>query len=555
MSAQATWEEAAVDTVASWRDMVRGSVGSNVLAGVTVAFVALPLNLALAMACGLPPVAGVVTGVLAGVLAGMLGGARLQISGPEVALAPLTFEIVTRHGVSGLMVATFLAGIFQLLLGAARMGRFIHAIPRPVVGGFLAAVGLLVLDGQLPKLLGMDGVRQLSAVAPAQWLGHADAVSLALGAVVMGCFALLPKLDARIPGALVGLALVGGATALTGAHLPMVGTLQLSGLRLAFPDFTSVNLAALLPEAVALALLASIDSLLSAVSVDAVTRGPRHRPDQELVAQGLANMASSLLGGMPVAGAVVRSMAAVQAGATTRLASVVHAGALALLVLIAAPFVARLPLTALAGILLVVGVRLVRVGELATLWRLSRLEALAFVVTAVSIVVDDFVAGVITGLGVSLLHFAVQHSRPTLHRRELPHLPGVTVVEVHGPIFFASHAQLESLFQLAKERHLVLDLRGVPMVDVTGADALRSLVERLAARQLHVQVVGALPPVRQKLEAVGLNHALHGGRIYDDLAAALADAFPDTKPPTEQPSPGDAFRLSAVQSPPLHPIP
>lgn len=516
------------ETWASWQEMVapRG-VGPNVLAGLTVAFVALPLNLALALACGLPPASGIVTGVLAGLLAGLFGGSKLQVSGPEVALAPLTCEIVLRHGVKGLFVATFLAGVLQVALGALRLGRFIHAIPRPVVGGFLAAVGLLVLDGQLPKLFGLEGVKQLSHASIGDLLGRVDAPSVLLGVVVMACFALLPKAHPRIPGALVGLVLVGAATMVTGARLPMVGKLDLTSFSPALPPFADVNLRALMPEVIALALLASIDSLLSAVSVDAVTDGPRHDPNQELVVQGLCNMASSAVGGMPVAGAVVRSMASVQAGATTRLASVSHALALAALVLLAGSAVANLPLTGLAGILVVVGARLIRVRELLELWRLARLEALAFAATVVAILAEDFVVGVAVGLVVSLAHFAAELSRPSFREREA--VPGkVSVVEVHGPIFFASHSRLERLAAQRPDSALVLDLSEVTLVDATGVEAMIGVAERLASRGIRVLVAGARPEVAERLSAAGAFRVMHGGCNHEDVDAAIR-ALPSTE--------------------------
>ncbi len=520
---------AAVETFGSWRDMVRGgTVINNVLAGVTVAFVALPLNLALAMACGLPPAAGIITGVLAGVVAGLFGGSRLQISGPEVALAPLTYEIVSRHGVKGLMVATFFAGLLQLGFGAARFGRFVHSIPRPVIGGFLAAVGVLVLDAQLPRLLGLPAdVRLLSAVAPHDAFVRTDWVSLVLGVVVMACFVLMPRLSPRVPGALVGLTVVGVAIWLMGASLPTVGSLELSGLHFTLPAFGEIELGALLPEALALALLASIDSLMSAVSIDVVTKAKRHGSEQELMAQGVANVLSSLVGGMPVAGAVVRSMASVQAGATTRLASISHAGALLVMLLVAAPLVGSLPLTGLAGILVVVGMRLLNWRELRFIWRASPFEALAFVVTAASILAGDFVQGVATGLVVSLVHFAVQHSRLALNsQRPLAtgslSLEATTIVEIQGPIFFGSHGQLEALAQPEGRQTLILDLRSVPMVDLTGADALRGLIERLGARGTRVLAVGAKPEVAARLADVGVVPVLFGRRLFDGVDAALA---------------------------------
>ncbi len=533
----------------------RKGVVDNALAGVTVAFVALPLNLALALACGLPPVMGLVTGVVTGVLAGMLGGSKLQITGPEVALAPLTLEIVSQHGLKGLFAATFLAGLLQIAGGLLRVGRLVHAIPRPVVGGFLAAVGLLVFDAQLPRLLGLPAdVKLMSSVAPHQALLMADWASVALGAVVIGSFVLLPRASPRIPGALLGLAAVVVALSLTGATLPTVGAVDLRSLQVALPALGDVDLWALAPEAVALALLCSIDSLLCAVSLDTMTRSARHRSDQELVAQGLANVAASLIGGMPVAGAVVRSMAAVQARATTRLVTVVQSLTLLLLMLLAAPLVAAVPLTGLAGILLVVGYRLVKWQELLLLWRISRFEAAAFVATAVSILVGDFVSGVATGLIVALLHFAVQHSRLALSARTGATRQGAavhatTIVEIDGPIFFASHTQLEALVQREGRGNLVLDLRTVPMVDVTGADALNAVIDRLAVQGTRVLAVGARDGVARQLTELGVVKRLFGARLFPSVDAALDELHRAERAAAQplEPSAAPRFQLNVTQ--------
>lgn len=523
--------------------MFTKGVMNNVLAGVTVAFVALPLNVALAMACGLPPAAGLMTGILAGVLCGFVGGAKLQISGPEVALAPLTFEIVSRFGVKGLFVATFLAGCFQFVFGALKLGRLVQALPRPVVGGFLAAVGVLVLDAQLPRLLGLSrDVRLLSDIAPHAALQSFQGTSLVLGVVVMVCFIFLPRLSPRVLGALIGLVLVSGAIFVTGAQMPTVGSVELTDFRIALPAFHDVDLKALVPEALALALLASIDSLMSAVSLDGVTKGPRHRSEQELMAQGLANVVSSLVGGMPVAGAVVRSMAAVQAGATTRLTSITHAAALLALLLVAGPLVATLPLTGLAGILVVVGYRLINWRELLFVWRLSRFEALAFVVTAVSILVGDFVEGVATGLVVALVHFVLQHRQLGLRSKQgAPigsSLESTVIVEVQGAIFFASADQLDALTEHDPRHALVLDLRRVPLMDLTGAGALRSLIETLNAKKARVLLVGSNAEVSSLLKELGVIEMLCGKQIFDTIDAALQAAHDDASraPPRSSPS-------------------
>jgi SulP family sulfate permease len=372
------------------------SLGANVLAGLVTALVAIPLNVALAIACGLPPSAGLASGAVAGVVGALFGGARLQVTGPEVALAPLSFAIVAAHGLSGLAVATLLAGVLQLAFALLRVGKLVHLVREPVVAGFLTAVGLLVLDAQLPRLAGAEeGIRGLASLATSA-RGHVP--TLLVGAVCIAVAVLAPRIHPRIPGPLV--ALVVGIVAVA-VGVPGVATVE--PVAAAFPlprlpQLAQVDILRLLPSAVALAALASLDSLLCAASIDQRLGGPRFRSDQELAAQGVANILSSFFGGMPVAAAIVRSAAAVDAGATTRLAPLVQSIALALVLVALGPFLGAVPLVALAAVLIVVGAKLIALRSWLDAWRRSdRLAATATVVTTLGILFVDFIVGVAAG--------------------------------------------------------------------------------------------------------------------------------------------------------------
>jgi sulfate permease, SulP family len=500
------WRTSARLTLGSLRGMFdRSTVPANIGAGITVALVALPLNLALAIACGLPASVGLVTGIVGGVVGTFLGASRFQVTGPEVALAPITLEIVSRHGFDGLLAVTFMAGLMQIALGALRVGRLVHAIPVPVIGGFLAAVGWLVLDSQLPRLLGLPSeVGLLSGVRDATLLGQISAPSVLLGSVVIATLLLLPRVGRRIPAHLVGVAIAVGSVVWLGLRLPTIPPIEGVLPRPGLPRFGDLDIIALLPEAAALALLASIDSLLCAVSVDARTGSERTRSDQELVAQGVANLGSACFGGMPVAAAVVRSMALVEAGASSRLAPLVQSVLLGVVLVALAPFVSVVPIVALAAILLVIGVRLINVRQLFELWHLSRFEAAVFLITAVSIVVTDFVTGVITGTVAALAHFARQQ-RLALRPREggrshaetrLPqtaHLSGKLagrIVRLEGPLFFGSQDRIEeALLSRSLETELIVDLTSVSSIDVSGAMALAASLERAAERGVHVHLL------------------------------------------------------------------
>lgn len=516
-AASSYWRDSARLTAGSLGAMLdRRSVWPNVAAGITVSLVALPLNLALALACGLPPSVGLVSGAVGGVIGALFGASRLQITGPEVALAPITLAIVARHGFEGLLAVTFMAGMMQIALGVLRVGRLVNAIPIPVIGGFLAAVGLLVFDSQLPHVLGLAGdARLLSDIRDPAVLRGMGLAPIALAALVIAMLIVLPRVNRHIPPHLVAVVASVAAVLWLGLDVPTIEPIAAAFPAPALPSFSGLDLLALVPEAIALALLASIDSLLCAIAVDTRTRGERTRSDQELVAQGLANLGCACFGGMPVAAAVVRSVAALEAGATTRLASLVQAALLAIVLVVLAPLVSYVPLVALAAILLVIGYRLINVRQLAELWQVSRFEAVVFLITAFSIVTTDFVTGVVMGTIAALAYFARQQ-RLAMCPRDLrvsadsataygrpaeiadtglfPSGPIRRVLRFEGPLFFGSQDKVESaIAELDAEDELMLDLSHVSTVDVSGAIALAASLERLSQSgvQVHVLTRGA----------------------------------------------------------------
>ena len=554
----AYWRLSAQRTLTSCRAMFeRRSMGTNISAGITVALVAIPLNLALAIACGLPPAAGLVTGAVAGILGAFLGASPYQITGPEVALAPITLAIVTEHGFPGLIAVTFLAGLMQIAFGVLRLGGIVNAIPVPVIGGFLAAVGLLVFDSQLPRLLGLPPeLKLLTDIRDPATLSQIAPAVLAVGVVVIAVLVILPRHIERLPAPLVAVAIATAPILLFEAPLPTVTAIESAIPMLTLPTFALADLTSLLPSAAALALLASTDSLLCAVSVDARKGGERTRSDQELVAQGLANMASACVGGMPVAAAVVRSVTAIEAGATTRLASLVQSVVLGLVLVVLGGLVAYVPLVALAAILLVVGARLVQVHQLRTMWRLARFEALVFVATAVAILVADFVIGVVAGVVASLGYFAHQQrlalgqAAGRQDRSEAIEAveaiecspAAMSTVRLAGPLFFGSQDRVAELVsKIVSSGRAVLDVSGVTTVDTSGALALGRAINELTERGVEVRVWG-LDRV-DPLVTWGIEHASDSDEGLD--LASGSGAFGDV---TEEDS--DAESTSSLLSGP-----
>jgi SulP family sulfate permease len=535
MTFAAIWAGHFRDTLRSYREVrAPGVVSIDVGAGLAVACIALPLNLALAIACGLPASVGIVTGAVAGLVAGAMGSARLQVTGPEIALAPVSYEIVQRHGIQGLIAATFLAGLLQILLGLAGVGRLFSTVPRPVVAGFMTAIGVIVLSTQIPKMLGLE-VRSLADVARApSVLLSARPLAIVLGGVVIATMLLLPRVTKRIPAPLAALALVAGAVAFVGPTLPAIGDVKVSVSLPKLASFAQLDLVRLLPEAFALAALASLDSLLSAAAIDAMSERSRHAPDHELVAQGIANIASAAVGGMPVAGAIVRSSAALQAGARTRLAVLVQSVALLALAIVGAAITRTIPLAALAAVLVVVGLRLIDVRGLVRLARVSRFEAGVFLATVIGIVVTDFVAGVLLGMVAALIHFAHNTGQLSVNMRVLSerrsNAPEVHVASIEGAVFFGSHTGLAGAVHLDElPRVLVVDLSRVAFVDSTGARALRDLVASARVRGARVLLV-ANESIARVLEHGEVVAASDEGRTFASVREAVATIEDDRSP-------------------------
>jgi sulfate permease, SulP family len=508
----------------------RETVLGDLSAALTVTMVALPLNLALAVACGLPPHAGLVSAAIGGALGALLGGSRFQITGPEVALAPMTLAIASAHGPSGLMIATVISGVLQLVLAALRWGGLVRAVPRAVVGGFMAAVGILVLDTQLPRLLGLEDVSRLSSLRSLDellaHLGDTSFAAVAIGTLVVILFVAATRGPRWLPAPLLALSAGVGLTAILDLPVQRIEPIAGASIWPELPSLARVDWLALLPSAVALALLSSLDSLLCAVSIDGRT-GERHHSDQELFAQGVANIATGLLGGMPVAAAVVRSVVAVESRARTRLAALAQSGMMMVVVLALGAHLDHIPLAALAGVLLVVGAKLVRLDELRALAVLSRGEAAVFVATAIAILALDFVEGVVVGVALSLALLSRQ-LRDTLRARVAPS-HGAAVVILGGALFSASQDRLRALVEasLGDARAVVLDVRELSALDASGAAALRGAVEKLEQRGIAVQVAAA-PSMLAGLRAELRPSVVHPGR--DEALAAL-------RPGSERPAP------------------
>lgn len=520
---------------------LRDGWGGDLIAGITVAIVALPLALGFGVASGLGAEAGIVTAIVAGVIAGVFGGSDVQVSGPTGAMTVVLVPVVAQIGPGGVAIVALLAGLLLIVAGAARLGRYAGILPWPVVEGFTLGIALLIFLQQVPSALGVpkpDGentavvaARALSEVTTQAW------ATLALVALVAATMITLPRLQRAIPASLVAVA---AATLLAeGASMDVtrIGSIP-SGLPLpALPDVALGDLPSLLSSVVAVAALAGIESLLSAKVADGMADGEPHDPDRELVGQGIANVAVSFFGGMPATGAIARTAVNVRAGARTRTATIVHGLVLIAAVGVLAPLLERVPLAALAGVLMITAVRMVEFGTVTRVVRSTRSDALLLLTTAAATVAFDLVVAVGVGVALaSLLALRAVAANTTFDREPLPVTSeiGVDVTLEHelleqhivayrldGALFFgAAQRFLLELTEVADVEVVILRLGRLRVLDSTGAQALTDLVRHLEHRGITVLLASIRPQHQLLLERVGtidtLAHANHTFPTFDE---------------------------------------
>ncbi|MGW0883169.1 SulP family inorganic anion transporter [Streptomyces sp. NPDC002671] len=522
---------------------IRRDPRRDLLAGLTVAIVALPLALGFGVSSGLGAEAGLATAVVAGALAAVFGGSNLQVSGPTGAMTVVLVPIVAQYGATAVLTVGLMAGAMLVVLAVLRAGRYMRYVPAPVIEGFTLGIAGVIGLQQVPNALGVpkpDGDKVLvvawHAVEEFVKAPHWTAVALA------ACVVVLMLAGARwrptVPFSIV--AVIAATVVAQVAHLDAkpIGGLP-SGLPA--PSFSFLHpgsLGSLLAPAVAVAALAALESLMSAAAADAMTVGQRHDPDRELLGQGLANIAAPLFGGVPATGAIARTAVNVRTGAGSRLAALTHAAVLAVIVFAAAPLVSKIPLAALAGVLLATAIRMVEVGSLKAMAKATRSDALILVLTAAATLALDLVYAVIIGLvvaGALALRAVANQARfgqvpldQGDHSAEEHQLLAEHIVayRIDGPLFFAAaHRFLLELTEVADVRVVILRMSRVSTVDATGALVLKDAVEKLHRRGILVLASGIRPGHRQVLDSVGaLGLLRHEGREYATTPEAIRAA-------------------------------
>ncbi len=526
-----------------------GDLRADAIAGLTVAVVALPLAMALAIASGAAPEVGLVTAVVAGFLISALGGSRFQIGGPTGAFVVIVYGVISKHGYDGLLMATLMAGLILIVAGLARIGTLIKYIPDPVTTGFTSGIAVVIMASQIPDLLGLTAPGVPAEFIPklqTLWAARETLTLPAVGlsAACVAAILLLRRHAPRVPGFLV--ATVAAAVVVAAAGLP-VETLgsRFGGIsaRLPAPDlsfWTWAKAADVLPSALAIALLAGVESLLSAVVADQMT-GRRHRSNMELTAQGIANVASAAVGGLPATGAIARTATSIRSGARSPVAGMLHAVFLLVFMLALAPAMRFVPMAALAAILIVVALNMAEAHRFRLILRTSRGDRAVLLATfALTVLVDLTVA---IGIGMALAAFIFMHRMSLLatlegrdpliegdrpdngESRYAPNqgLPAdVGALTFRGPLFFGSAGLIKDALDRigARRRSYVLRLEEVPILDPTGAFAFADLVGRMQAEGAEVFVVGANHAVLKALMQATPRERLKRVRFVKSFATA-----------------------------------
>ncbi|UTP41069.1 SulP family inorganic anion transporter [Phenylobacterium sp. LH3H17] len=527
----------------------------DVVAGLTVAIVAMPLAMALAIASGTTPERGLITAVVAGFLISLLGGSRFQIGGPTGAFVVVVYGVIAKHGYDGLLIATTIAGVILIAAGLLRIGTLIKYIPDPVTTGFTTGIATIILVSQLKDIFGLSIERVPADFLPklqALWAARAS-LSLPTLALAVACFAaimVLRRLAPKVPGFLVVTVAAAVIVSLLALPVETIGT-RFGGVSSTLPapslDFWSWTKARdVLPSAFTIALLAGVESLLSAVVADQMT-GRRHRSNIELVAQGIANISSAAFGGLPATGAIARTATNIRAGAHSPVAGMLHAAFLLLFMLLLSPLARFVPLAALAAILVVVAINMAELQRFRLLLGTSNGDRAVLLLTFGLTVVVDLTLAIEVGMVLAAFVFMHRMSQlstvegggprlidgdrddfsradePAYEPHEgLPH--DTAVITFRGPMFFGSTSVLkDALDQIGgRSRRYILRFEEVPLVDPTGAAALSSFLHRAIRDGAEIIVCGASDSVRANLLRTVEADVLERVGFVPDFAAARA---------------------------------
>ena len=530
---------------------------SDLMAGVIVGIVALPLAIAFGIASGVTPEKGIITAIVAGVIVSVFGGTKVQIGGPTGAFIVIVYGIIQQYGIEGLGIATFMAGIFLLLFGFLHLGTIIKYIPYPIVVGFTSGIAVTIFTTQIKDLFGLD-LQSVPSDFIAKWgvyltnIDKMDLWSTLVGVLSVVVIALTPKFSKKIPGSLIAIVLM-TVVALLLKNFAGVTSIETIGDRFSIsgdlpdahlPQMTWETVKGLVSPALTIAVLGAIESLLSATVADGVV-GDHHDSNTELMAQGLANIASPLFGGIPATGAIARTMTNINNGGKTPVAGVVHAVVLLLIFLFLMPLAQYIPMACLAGVLVVVSYGMCGWRSFAALMRNPKSDVTVLLITFFLTIVFDLTVAIEVGLIIACLLFMKRMAETTdvkvisdeidpnedagiasgnLEHLTIPH--GVEVYEINGPYFFGAGNRFEEIMAAFGDRPKVriIRMRKVPFVDSTGIHNLTNLCEMSKKEGIRVVLSGVRPNVSATLVKAGFNDIVGADNICSHINIALAKA-------------------------------
>jgi len=518
----------------------------DVMSGIIVGIVALPLAIAFAIASGVSPEKGLITAVVAGFIISAFGGSRVQIGGPTGAFIIIVYGIVQQHGMSGLIIATFLAGFILIGLGLARLGNYLKYIPYPLVVGFTSGIALIIFSSQVNDFLGLN-ISNLPSDFIGKWNAYfQSAHHINLYATALAVFSLIStkffsRITTKVPGSII--AIIISTLAVQLFQLP-VETIQSKfgdiPTQLAMPQIPSLSfetVKSLIQPALAIAVLGAIESLLSAVVADGMIGG-KHRSNIELIAQGAANIFSGLFGGIPATGAIARTATNVKNGGRTPIAGIVHALTLLLIMLFFAPYAKLIPLSALAGILIVIAYNMSEWRQFKSLLKSNRMDIIVLLSTFFLTVIFDLIIAIEVGLVLSSVLFMKRMSdsvqveslgsesdeEEMLFQDEL-HLSQkeVMLYEINGPLFFGAAQQFQDAVRLnrSKPKYIILRLRYVPFIDATGYLRMKEIIRNFRLADIHVILSGVSPQLLRDFEKNDLFSVIRKECVFNNIEQAL----------------------------------
>lgn len=551
--------------VSELRHYNKEKLAADLMAGLIVGIVALPLAIAFGIASGVSPSQGILTAIIGGFIVSALGGSRVQIGGPTGAFIVIIYGIVSNPnlGLPGLMLATMLAGAFLILLGVCRLGTIIKFIPYPIVVGFTSGIAVTIFTTQIKDLFGLQ-TEKLPGDFLSKWgiyFQHFDTldwVTTAVGILSIVIIALTPKVSKKIPGSLVAIILMTVGVYFLNAHTnfhvttigDQFGEIKASIPSLQVPNLSWENVKGLFPTAMVIAVLGAIESLLSATVADGVC-GDHHNSNQELIGQGVANICTPLFGGIPCTGAIARTMTNINNGGRTPVAGIVHAIVLLVIFLVLMPLAAYIPMSCLAGVLVIVSYNMSGWRTFMQLLKNPKSDVIVLLITFFLTVVFDLTIAIEVGLLIACLLFMKRMAESTqikviadeidpndetdaeVHEEHLIIPKGVEVYEINGPYFFGIANKFEELMA-AMENHpkvRVIRMRRVPFIDSTGIHNLQNLCEMSHREGTHIVLSGVTPNVYSVLEHNGFCKLLGKDHICPNINVALDRAAAIVKRP------------------------